>query len=64
MRFMIPEVCKVERRNLFQEREARKRGKETVFKELKKPPPDQETIRLQSLIAAATEGDLDAVRNF
>ena len=64
MRFMILEVCKVERRNLFQEREARKERKETVFKELKKPPPDQETIRLQSLIAAATEGDLDAVRNF
>ena len=64
MRFLTCEVCEVERNKLFATRETKKHQMEQVFDKLKSPPPDNESIRLQNLIEAATAGDLEAVRKF
>ena len=64
MRFLTCEVCKAERNKLFAKRETKRNQIEEVFDKLKAPSPDNESIRLQNLIEAATAGDLEAVRKF
>ena len=63
----ILKFAKYAKRNeisFLQKREKKKHQMEEVFDKLKAPSPDNESIRLQNLIEAATAGDLEAVRKF